>query len=193
MELESLIKKGKACDLSTPNPQGCTGRVTDLLTDLADVHVDLETLRQTNAGHIINDRWLRLHSVGKIRSASKKVADNWKNQVGVHRQGVAVRLDETGDTQDSQHPGELPCFERQYTGNYRGTTWNTQAIFASDIERESGKQNYVKFLMGSCDFGCFTETHSDAGRVLAANLDYINFNYWWLHFPGSHATGGAMV
>lgn len=141
--------------------------IAALLAELGDKEVDLETLRHTNAGHIINSSWLRLHADEKIRDASKNVADQWRSQVGVHRKASALRLDATGNTQDSLHPGELPPVGRQYIGNYRGTTWNSQAFFASDINKESSKQSYAKFLMGSCDFGCFTETHADAGGVLA--------------------------
>ena len=47
--------------------------------------------------------------------------------------------------------------------------------------------------MGNADFGCFTETHGDKGKELAANLDHINFRYWWAHYPDSHNTGGIMI
>ena len=79
VELETLVNSAKTCGSLTPCSRDKNMEIAALLAELGDKEVDLETLRHTNAGHIINSSWLRLHEDEKIRDAGKNVADQWKS------------------------------------------------------------------------------------------------------------------
>ena len=51
----------------------------------------------------------------------------------------------------------------------------------------------MKQLMANNDFGCFSETHADDGRIKAANFEQETYRHWWSHNPGTHASGGILL
>jgi hypothetical protein len=55
---------------------------------------------------------------------------------------------------------------RPYTGDFRGTTWNAQALFAADVQRQVAKQDHVRRLISRYDFIMLQETHSTRGACL---------------------------
>ena len=74
--------------------------------------------------------------------------------------------------------GKLPEFKRPFMGDYNGFFWNTQALYAADPDRESGKMHIAEKLLESRDFGGFAETHSSAGKVFASNWNVGRTSFW---------------
>jgi exonuclease III len=55
----------------------------------------------------------------------------------------------------------------QFIGTYKGTSWNSQALFARKTGRQQGKQRHAARLAESHDFVGLQETHSTDGSVRA--------------------------
>ena len=54
-----------------------------------------------------------------------------------------------------------------FTGNYRGTTWNAQALLATDVQKRSHKLGRALSYFRKGDFLAIQETHSDKGKCKA--------------------------
>ena len=54
---------------------------------------------------------------------------------------------------------DLPPARMQYTGDYRGGTWNSQALFASLPSKQAAKTNHTWKLFEQHDFMGIQETH----------------------------------
>ena len=54
-----------------------------------------------------------------------------------------------------------------YTGEFKGSSWNTQALFAASTRRHLRKRSRATALMHSNDFVCFQETHALEGKTIA--------------------------
>ena len=67
-------------------------------------------------------------------------------------------------------PARLPEAQMPYTGDYRGFSWNTQALFASRVSQQEAKQHHSWTILRDHDFGGLLETHGATGTVAAAGL-----------------------
>ena len=56
--------------------------------------------------------------------------------------------------------------DRPFIGDYRGVTWNSQALFAALVTLQAPKQNFLVNLISSHDFAMLQETHSTPGAVV---------------------------
>lgn len=70
----------------------------------------------------------------------------------------------------SQHPHPPPPHHpppppRPYTGDYAGATWNAQALFAHNTQKQKTKQAHAAKLLHSHDFVLLQETHSVPGTT----------------------------
>ena len=65
-----------------------------------------------------------------------------------------------------------------YHGDFSGCAWNAQALFAQDAKKQNSKQSKARQLMGSHDFGCFTETHCVEGRADANKCPQDTVQFW---------------
>lgn len=54
-----------------------------------------------------------------------------------------------------------------FSGNIRGTTWNSQAFFANEQHKHHEKWSYLEKLLDKHDWVALTETHSTKGEVAA--------------------------
>ena len=57
-----------------------------------------------------------------------------------------------------------------YSGEFKGGTWNTQALFAAKVHVFHEKNRKAKAIMGNNDFTCFQETHALEGRTVAFTI-----------------------
>jgi len=55
--------------------------------------------------------------------------------------------------------------ERPYTGDFRGVSWNAQALFATTVRRQTPKQRHLASLIATNDFVMVQETHSHEGSI----------------------------
>ena len=60
--------------------------------------------------------------------------------------------------------------ENPFSGDYKGATWNTQALFAAKCHRQFKKRKVAMKLIQDHDFVCFQETHSQEGSARALTL-----------------------
>ena len=75
-----------------------------------------------------------------------------------------------------------------YHGNYRGATWNTQALFTMHGPTHTTRWNYIKKLIASHDFVTISETHGTAGSIKGKD-SFGNFQTWWANYKDK-TTGG---
>ena len=54
-----------------------------------------------------------------------------------------------------------------FDGEFKGASWNAQALFARDPARQHAKQLYVEHLLASHDFVLLQETHSSPAAIQA--------------------------
>ena len=69
-----------------------------------------------------------------------------------------------------------------FYGDFSGTWWNAQALFASDASLQTQKHRHAWALLAKVDFAGFAETHSTTGHVEAASLPK-NSKFFWSHGP----------
>ena len=67
-----------------------------------------------------------------------------------------------------------------YRGNYRGCTWNAQALFTK-VEKQEVKWRYMGKLLKNHDFIGITETHSTEGEVKAKD-SFEKSTIFWSHY-----------
>ena len=77
-----------------------------------------------------------------------------------------------------------------FSGNFRGASWNAQALFASKTRKQQRKWGRAKAFMHSHDFVCFQETHSQEGSALAFGAPE-DVCIVWAH--GSTRQGGVAI
>ena len=64
----------------------------------------------------------------------------------------------------------LPAAQMPYVGDYRGVTWNTQALIASDPSQQRLKRDFAERIYDEHDFAALQETHGTVGSVQALTL-----------------------
>ena len=82
--------------------------------------------------------------------------------------------------------GDLPSYDgvdevltdSPYSGDYRGATWNTQALFAASCRKQFPKRRLARKLIHQHDFVCLQETHGQEGKTLAFNLPDGHVAFW---------------
>jgi exonuclease III len=79
-----------------------------------------------------------------------------------------------------------------FKGDYSGTAWNAQTLFASSIQAQHPKQQYAWKLLGGCDFLGVNETHGTEGRVLAATLP-SSCRCFWSHASSRRSAGIGLL
>ena len=79
-----------------------------------------------------------------------------------------------------------------YTGDYRGTIWNSQALFATDIAKQHAKQDYAWRLLRTHDFAGFAETHGTHGNVTACTFPR-GYQRFWSHGVQQQAGVGLTI
>jgi hypothetical protein len=62
-------------------------------------------------------------------------------------------------------PTNLPPARMQYVGDFKGATWNSQALLARRTHRQSPKRRHAIRLINSHDFLGMQETHSTRGAT----------------------------
>ena len=81
---------------------------------------------------------------------------------------------------------------RPYTGNYRGCSWNCEALMAVKAARQAAKCSQMSKLMASHDFGVFVEAHCTAGKERAFALPQDCVGHW-SHFSARRAGVGIVL
>ena len=74
--------------------------------------------------------------------------------------------------------GDLPPMRAPYTGAYKGFCWNSQALFAAEVQNQSKKINYACKLLESHDFGTFSETHVTTGKEATTKFPAHLTSFW---------------
>ena len=59
-----------------------------------------------------------------------------------------------------------------FVGDYKGATWNSQALLAAAPSRREAKLRYLEKLLRTNDFAVLTESHSTLALALAAALGW---------------------
>ena len=80
----------------------------------------------------------------------------------------------------------------QFTGSFKGATWNTQALFARRSERQHCKRRHAMKLIQSYDFVGLQETHSTDGAVKAMSMP-TGIRPFWSHGSTRKAGIGLLV
>ena len=75
--------------------------------------------------------------------------------------------------QGGSPPGALPPANMPYTGDFRGCSWNSQALFAHGWRRHTHKMRHAKTLLATHDFVGLQETHSVEGRARMLRLPIV--------------------
>ncbi|CAK0822989.1 unnamed protein product [Prorocentrum cordatum] len=81
---------------------------------------------------------------------------------------------------------------RPYTGNYKGCSWNCEALMATKVSRQTANCNQVSKLMASHDFGIFVEAHGTKGKEDAFSLPPGCAAYW-SHLSARRAGVGIVL
>ena len=87
-------------------------------------------------------------------------------------------------TQGTARLSEAQC---QFFLDFKGTWWNSQALFAADAGLQSRKHSFAWSLLNKVDFAGFSETHSTQGSTSAASLPTTSRFFW------SHSTSRAQA
>ena len=77
-------------------------------------------------------------------------------------------------------------------GDYRGTSWNSQALFASVVATQTPKQNFLTSLAATHDFVMLQETHSTVGAMETWSPP-PGCRYFSSHLSQSEAGVGILV
>ena len=83
-----------------------------------------------------------------------------------------------------------PACDTPFHGDFKGCTWNAQALFAAKIPRQSLKMKKAIHLASNHSFVIFTETHSLEGRSKALRLPG-HLKALWSH--NSASAGGVGI
>ena len=75
-------------------------------------------------------------------------------------------------------------------GDYKGATWNSQALLAAAPSRREAKFKYLEKLMRTNDFVVLTETHSTIAKASAVTA-LPGVQIWWSH--GTAARAGVAI
>ena len=81
---------------------------------------------------------------------------------------------------------------RPFRGGFRGATWNAQALFSTDPERQEAKQRVLMGVASSHDFVMVQETHSTDG-ALHAWRQPAGYEYFYSHGSNTVAGIGILV
>ena len=113
-----------------------------------------------------------------------------KRQISQNRSSTGNDAGDEPASCSDCHPGVLPPLQKPFMGDIRGCHWNAQALFTVNPVRESSKQGYANQLFNDKDFIGLVETHSNEGKVAAANLrrDCVTL---WSH--GTDAQAGISL
>ena len=103
------------------------------------------------------------------------------------------RLNYTAGTNTTTNTqSQLPEAALPFYGDFRGTWWNSQALFASDATLQSNKHRYAWSLLAKADFTGFAETHSTIGHTEAASLPSTS-KFFWSHGPTRWQAGVGLA
>ena len=91
-------------------------------------------------------------------------------------------------TQDNH---DMYC-TKPFTGNYRGFSWNTEALMATSIRSQHRKGQQTCNLIAAHDFGTLSEVHGTPGKAEAYQLPPGTTAHW-SHLSTSRAGIGLLV
>ena len=77
-----------------------------------------------------------------------------------------------------------------FSGDFKGGSWNSQAMFAAECIPHARKARKAMALCRSHDFYCLQETHSQEGKVAAFTIP-VGYVAFWIH--GSPHRGGIAI
>ena len=97
-----------------------------------------------------------------------------------------ARIDYSG-TQTQLPEAALPFY-----GDFQGTWWNSQALFASDATLQTNKHRHAWSLLAKVDFMGLAETHSTIGHAAAASLPNHS-RFFWSHGPTRWQAGVGLA
>ena len=95
-----------------------------------------------------------------------------------HSQSLGLSAAPGGVPLAPQPAGPLPCAQMQFTGSFRGCSWNTQALFARRVDRQRKKMQHARRLFAAHDFAVWQETHSTQGRARMLRLPRECTAHW---------------
>ena len=101
-------------------------------------------------------------------------------------------ITDTSTTQDQTQHTTLPEAALPFYGDFSGTWWNTQALFASDATLQTNKHRHAWSLLAKVDFTGFAETHSTIGHTTAASLPDSS-EFFWSHGPTRWQAGVGLA
>ena len=111
------------------------------------------------------------------------------NQVSLGRELSQETTSKRRRSEGSERPQNPHCTQETlpeaalpFYGDFSGTWWNAQALFASDAGLQSDKHRHAWSLLAKVDFAGFAETHSTTGHTEAASLPN-NTKFFWSHGP----------
>ena len=84
-----------------------------------------------------------------------------------------------------------PDVEMQFTGEFRGYPWNSQALFARRAARQHAKRRHVSKLAQNHDFVAIQETHSTDGKTKAFQ-NLVRMSSFWSH-GSTHQAGVGLL
>ena len=130
-------------------------------------------------------------------------ATTQRNQPPTHTSG-ATRTNDSNENTRSKRPrlddrvdtymdnNTLPEAALPFYGDFRGTWWNAQALFASDATLQTNKHRHAWSLLAKVDFTGFAETHSTIGHTTAASLP-DSAKFFWSHGPTRWQAGVGLA
>ena len=95
-------------------------------------------------------------------------------------------------SEDPQATARLPEAHCPCLLDFKGTWWNSQALFAADTGLQGRKHGFAWSLLNKVDFAGFSETHSTHGTIVAASLPSSS-RFFWSHSSSRSQAGIALA
>ena len=107
-------------------------------------------------------------------------------------QGISqvVKRQRRSIAQDVNLVGSQGTRIRPYRGSFRGVSWNAQALFSPDADRQEPRQRLLAQLAKAHDFVLLQETHSTDGSLLTWRAPE---GYAYFHSHGSTSVAGVGI
>ena len=86
------------------------------------------------------------------------------------------------------HRPALPPARIPFTGDFRGCTWNAQALFARGWRKQNNNMRQARSLLATHDFVALQETHSTEGRSRMLRLPHQCAPFY-SHHDSTHTAG----
>ena len=90
------------------------------------------------------------------------------------------------------HPNAIPLTAKPFIGDYKGFSWNAQALMAANTQLQCKKGHYLTKLIHSHDFGMVYETHGTKGKGIAYTAP-TGCTAFWSHLSAQQAGIGILL